>query len=150
MQAPLQRTIARWRWLAIMPLVCCLSCSSSESLNPVQGKVLYKDEPLKGVLITFHPKAGADMNTVLPLGLTGEDGSFTVSTGETEGAPVGEYIITFICSEEVPPPKGQRMSLTMGPVFEDRFRGAYAEKSGSKLQIEIKSGPNQLEPFRLK
>src|SRR5207245_3238340 len=68
-------------------------------LHPVQGKVFYKDQPLGGVLVTFHPKGASDIRTVRPVGLTREDGTFTLTTGQQEGAPAGEYVATFICSE---------------------------------------------------
>lgn len=149
MRAHLNRFESRWRWLAVLPLACCLSCSSS-NLNSVQGKVLYNDQPLKGVLVSFHPKAGADLNTKVPQGYTGEDGTFTVTTGDAAGAAAGEYLITFICSEDVPPPKGKPMSMGMGTESVDKFKGRYADKSALKVEVEIKPGLNQLEAFHLK
>ncbi|MFL5242942.1 MAG: hypothetical protein ACJ8FY_12605 [Gemmataceae bacterium] len=124
----------------------CLSCSSSEGLNQVHGKVLYKNQPLQGVVLTFHPN-GADINTVLPVGLTKEDGTFTVTTGQSEGAPAGEYIITAIC----PQPTGKaRKGMTMERSdSEDRFKGAYAREATSTIKVEIKKDKNELEPINL-
>jgi hypothetical protein len=137
-----------WRWLAVLPALFCVSCSGNNGLNPVQGTVLYKGEPRKGVLVSFHPEV-EDINFVRPTGLTKEDGTFTLTTGDEPGAPAGKYILTFICSEEVERPKGKAMTMVMGPEYEDSFKGAYAEKSASKFHIEVKAGPNQLEPFKL-
>jgi hypothetical protein len=128
--------------------VFCLACSGGGArLNPVHGKVLYKNQPLKGALVTFHPKGANDVTTVRPVGLTGEDGTFTVTTGQKEGAPAGEYVVTLICSEEVAP-KGGRMS-TKGPETQDRFHGTYANRETSKFKVDVKAGVNQLEPFDL-
>src|SRR5262249_10851529 len=94
---------ARWPLLAMLLGLCSLACSGSDGLNPVLGKVLYKDQPVKGLLVTFHPKGKADLTTHLPVGLTKEDGTFTLTTGQKEGAPAGEYVVTVIWSEEVAP-----------------------------------------------
>jgi hypothetical protein len=140
----------RWRWLFLLPALGCLACSGGGGLNPVQGTVLYKDQPLKSAVVTFHPKGGADMKTVLPVGLTREDGTFTVTTGSKEGAPAGEYDVTLICSEEVSPKSKKAISTEALPETRDRFQGAYANPATSKLHVEIKKGVNQLEPFQLK
>jgi hypothetical protein len=139
----------RWQWAALLPLCCCLACSKGPALNPVQGKVLYKDQPLKGVVVTFHPKQGADMHTILPVGLTGEDGKFTLSTGQDAGAAAGEYLVTFTCPVDVLP-KGAPMTMGMNVDSEDMFKGAYAKSTDSKFVVDVKSGTNQLEAFSLK
>ena len=144
----LSSSVARWL-LALLVGLGCLSCSGNAGPNPVQGKVLYKDQPLKGVLVTFHPKAGADLTTHLPVGLTKDDGTFTLTTGQNEGAPAGEYVVTFLCSEEVET-KGKKALSTAPPETQDRFQGAYANRATSTFLVEIKKGANQLEPFRLK
>ena len=139
----------RWPLVALLVGPWCLSCSSgSAGLNPVQGKVLHKDQPIKGVLVSFHPKA-ADLTTHLPVGLTREDGTFVLTTGPTEGAPAGEYVVTFLCPEEVEA-KGKKALSTAAPETQDRFRGAYADRATSTFRVEVKKGANQLEPFRLK
>jgi hypothetical protein len=135
------------RWLVLWPALFCLACSGGGArFNPVQGKVLYKNQPLKGALVTFHPKGANDITTVRPVGLTGEDGTFTVSTGEKDGAPAGEYVVTLICSEEVKPKKPFAMEM---PEARDRFHGTYANRETSKFKVEIKKGVNQLEPLNL-
>jgi hypothetical protein len=130
--------------------VCCASCSGSAGLNPVKGKVLYKDQPLKGAVVTFHPKGVTDLHTVRPVGLTDEDGVFTLTTGQDEGAAAGEYVVTFICSEELSPKLGKGEISTAPPQTRDRFQGAYSNAEKSTFRVEIKKGSNQLEPFNLK
>jgi hypothetical protein len=151
MQVRSSSSPARWRWLALAPALCCLSCSGSGGgLQPVQGTVLYKDQPLKGAVVTFHPKAAKNEVTIVrPVGRTEEDGTFTLTTGQKEGAPTGEYIVTVICPELVPS-GGKGVISTAPPETQDRFQGAYANQATSGLKVVIKGGVNQLEPFRLK
>jgi len=142
-----------WRFMFLIPVVCCVSCSSGTSYNPVHGKVLYKNEPIGGVVVTFHPK-GKEKLPELPKGVTDEDGSFSVNTGKGEGAPAGEYVVTFYCPEKVEekagkkaPPKGMAIKKFE---LEDRFKGAYASEVKSNFNVSIKPGKNPLEPFNLK
>ncbi len=125
-----------------------LSCSSSSSLHPVRGKVLHNGQPLAKAMVTFHPKQGADLQTLPPTGLTNDDGTFTLSTGDKAGAPAGEYIVTIICSEEVAPKKGE--ISTGPPETQDKLNGVYANRDSSKIVVTVKPGDNQLEPFDLK
>jgi hypothetical protein len=127
-----------------------LSCSSGSGLNPVQGKVLYKDQPLKGALVTFHPKGQNDVKTIRPVGFTNDDGTFTVVTGKDEGAPAGEYIVTFVCSEQVGSKEGKKVISSAPPETQDKLQGIYANRETSTFKVEIKNGPNQLQPFNLK
>ncbi|HXG10539.1 MAG TPA: hypothetical protein VNK04_12325 [Gemmataceae bacterium] len=138
-----------WRWVVLLSALGSLSCAGGNKLNPVKGQVFYKGQPLKGALVTFHPKGAVDeVSVVRPTGLTKEDGSFTLTTGNQEGAPAGEYIVTLICPEEVTPKR--RTISTEAPDSRDRFQGAYADRTTSRLTAQIKPGPNQLEPFHLK
>ncbi len=126
-----------------------LSCSSSgETYHPVQGKVIYKDEPLGGALVTFHPQGKTDLKTMVSTGLTHDDGTFTVETGGKPGMPAGNYIVTIICSETV---KSKPGVITTGPPdTKDKLGGLYADKDKSTIKVTIKAGENQLEPFHLK
>jgi hypothetical protein len=140
----------RWRWLALVPALCCVSCSSSgDELNPVRGTVLYKNQPLNSAVVTFHLTGADPITNVPPVGLTKEDGTFTVTTGQREGAPAGKYVVTIISPEEVAP-KGRKVISTEAPDTKDRFQRAYANQATSTLKVEIKNGANQLEPFHLK
>jgi len=129
---------------------CGLACSGSGSLNPVTGKVIYKDQPLAGALVTFHLKGSKDIKAVPPTALTKDDGSFTVKTGPSEGAPAGEYIVTIICSAPVNKKTSKKITLGADEETADVLQGAYADADKSKLLVTIKSGPNQLDPFDLK
>jgi hypothetical protein len=139
-----------WRWLALLPALGCLACSGNgEALNPVRGKVTYKNQPARGVLVTFHPEGGDKVTAVRPTGTTGEDGTFTLTSGSKEGAPAGSYVVTFVWPEEVKAKSSKGKISLEPPDSRDRLQGAYANLAKG-LKIQIKSGPNQLEPFDLK
>lgn len=135
--------------LIAVALFSGLSCSESGStLHPVQGKVLLNNSPLAGALVTLHPKDGADIRTIPSTGLSKEDGTFTIMTGDKAGAPAGTYVVTIICSEVV---KGKEGVISTGPPeTQDRLKGAYADRAKSTITVEVKKGNNQLEPFDLK
>jgi hypothetical protein len=151
MQVHSPPSLPRWLWLGCFLALCGVSCSSNKSaLNPVQGKVLYKDKPIAGALVTFHPKGDNNIKTIRPVGLTKEDGTFTLTTGSDEGALPGEYVVTFICSEPVGGSNATKKIISSAPPeTQDRFQGAYSNAETSKFNVVLKAGPNQLEPFKL-
>src|SRR5437773_1396704 len=141
MQTHFYRVLRNWRWLALFVACCGLSCTHDSGLHPVQGKVFYKDQPLGGVLVTFHPKGASDIHTVRPVGLTREDGTFTLTTGQQEGAPAGEYVVTFLCSETVVP-KGGAKVISSAP------RGRNARTTSSRSAWPATTITTSGSPFR--
>lgn len=123
-----------------------LGCNKPEGLNPVQGKVIYQGKPLAGALVSFHPDAAMRDPAI---GLTKDDGVFSLTTGEINGADAGKYTVTIMCQV---PTKDQPKGMSFGgtPETEDLLKGDYANKSKSQITIDIKDGPNQLQPFDLK
>jgi hypothetical protein len=140
----------RWRWLALLPALGCLACSGGERLNSVQGKVLHKNKPAAGILVTFHPTGANQITAVRPVGTTGEDGTFTLTTGTKDGALAGSYVVTLVWPKEMAPRKKEK-----GPISRersetrDRLDGAYANPKKSAFKVQIKEGINQLDPFQL-
>jgi hypothetical protein len=133
----------------ILSALALPSCSGSGSLQAVHGKVLYKDEPIKGAVVFFHPQGSTDVNAQHPSGVTGQDGTFTLMTGNKNGAPVGDYVVTVVWNEEVEAPKKIVMNPDDVPAPKDRLGGRYANQASSKLTAKVKSGNNVLEPFKL-
>lgn len=140
------------RWWALCLPLAGIACSGATGLNPVEGKVLYKKGPVKGAAVTFHPKAGDPIKAIRPTGFTKDDGTFTLTTGDREGAPAGEYVVTFTWPKEVPVKAKKPVGTDWGgpPDAPDYFGGAYADLNTSAFKVEIKAGPNKLEPFVLK
>jgi hypothetical protein len=46
--------------------------------------------------------------------------------------------------------KDKGMSFGGEPETEDKLKGVYANRETSQIKIEVKEGPNQLEPIELK
>jgi hypothetical protein len=131
-----------------LPALGCVSCSGGGGFVPTQGTVIYKDAPLKGAVVTFHPKGVDDVTALRPTGLTKDDGTFSLTTGKAEGAPPGQYVVTITCPE-LPAQKDGPVINTAAPEPQDRLRGAYSDRASSKIEIEIKKGVNRLDPFKL-
>ena len=85
------------------------SCSSKEKLElfPVRGKVLVKDKAAGSVFLMFLPSDENDKKAARPLGLTLDDGTFTLVTNEEEGAPAGDYLVVMQWLQN-PPPGGRK------------------------------------------
>ena len=138
------------RWVALFLIILCVSCAKNAPLNPVEGKVLYKGKEANGAVVTFHPKGGDPITAIRPVGLTGEDGTFKLTTGLSAGAPAGEYTVTLIWPKEVgtakknKEPDFNRVTETF-----DFLGGTYADAGTSKIKVEIKRGETKLEPFKL-
>jgi hypothetical protein len=136
------------RWLVLAAALACPACSGG--LNTVRGKVLYKGEPIKGAVVAFHPKNDDSAAAFRPTGFTDENGVFTLSTQKDSGAPAGEYRVTVIWLDEPAEPVGSAVSLSQGiPDRPDRLKGRYADPAKSGLTAVIRSGANELEPFKL-
>ena len=138
-----------WRWLVLAPALFCLSCSGGPKLNQVKGQVLYKNNPIRGAVVTFHLKGSDPLKAIPSSGMTQEDGTFTLTTGQKEGAPAGEYVVTVIWPKENTPKEGKILNGPP-PDVPNQLPAAYADRDKSKLTAEIKNGENQLQPFSLK
>lgn len=125
------------------------SCSSSDALHPVSGKVLVNEKPAAGAFLVFHRDGATIHNT--PSTATAEaDGSFVVSTGDKKGMTAGKYSVTVIWPEPKKLSQGELMmggNPNDGP---DRLKGAYDTPQKTSIHVEIGSGTNELAPFNLK
>ena len=133
-------------------LLAAGACSSAgPKLNPVTGKVLHNGQPAAGAIVTFHPEDSAGLETVTSTGVTGDDGTFTLSTGPDKGAKEGKYIVTVMYPDPKKKPTEKQM-MTGATVLDapDVFGGKYMSREKSQLKAEVKPGENKLEPFDLK
>src|SRR4051794_13109849 len=129
-------------------LLACAACSGG--LNSVTGKVTHKGEGVKGAVLVLVP-TDPRTNPERPSGVTGEDGSFSLTTGNKQGAPAGDYQVTITWNEYVTK-KGKPAKLSMqgdDEEIRDRLKGRYADPAKSKLSATIKNGSNTLPPFDL-
>ncbi len=128
-----------------------LSCSSKPKydLVPVHGKVLYKDQPAGGVLLMFLPPNEADTTSARPLATTEPDGTYTLVTGDDDGAPVGDYVVILQWLKQPADSKNANNgSMVMGGEPVDALKGKYIDrKKGFKVKVE--KGKPELETFKL-
>jgi hypothetical protein len=112
----------------------------------VQGKVVHKGQPVGGAKVVFHPATeGSAIDW--PAAITEVDGTFVLKTGDRTGAAEGSYKVAVSCME---PSTQKGEGMAMGAIEEiDRFKGAYSDPAKSKFSVDVKPGPNQLEPFVL-
>ena len=139
----LLNSIRSWHVLAVAVALLLPSCSGG--LSTVRGKVLYDGKPIKNAVVTFHPKSG-DNTAMRPTGNTDENGVFTLGTQNATGAPAGEYRVTIRWLDEDPNAPRKLEGIAERP---DRLKGRYADPEQSKFIVTIKSGTNELEPFKL-
>lgn len=124
--------------LAAIVLPAC--GGGAPKLYPVQGKVLYLEQPAEGAIVVFQPvNSGPD--SFMPSGMVGPDGTFSLRTHpHGEGAPAGEYVVLVTWL----PPNAREQENP-----KNKLPGRYSSVAESPLRVTVKPGPNELEPFRL-
>jgi hypothetical protein len=139
-----------WAWSFALPCVIAFGCNTRTAFYPVEGSVRHHGKAVSGVVVTFHPKDGDPITAVRPVGFTGADGKFNLTTGQDKGAPAGEYAVTFLWPKEVVKeknPKEFKMNMTVETY--DGFEGAYTNAQTTNFKAEVKRGETKLEPFLL-
>src|SRR5215510_11437286 len=69
--------------------------STEPVLYAVEGNVRMNGEPAANLNVAFHPLDG-DKNRFCPVGRTDDKGTFRLTTRSgADGAPAGEYSVTF-------------------------------------------------------
>ena len=135
--------------LAIVCLVCAVGCGDGKMKRyPITGTVNVDGKPAAGVQLLFAPVDGTpEFQRVRPMGLTGEDGKFTLNTfGDGDGVPAGQYkvLITW-------PSKSKGVSRDGVPEMgADQFKGRYNNLEKSEFTITVDSSTSELPPFELK
>jgi hypothetical protein len=118
-------------------------CSNNHGTAGVSGTVLYKNQPVDGAMIVFHPKG--DVGAKPAQGKSGSGGRFAVSTyfGPDEqpgGALPGEYSVTVTKIDE---PKGA-FDPHKDPPPKNHLPSKYGTPQASPLTVTIKPGSNRV------
>ena len=133
------------RFLVVAGLVVSLaSCGRGDrkAIYPVHGKVLFQGKAAEGAQVTLVP-LDDDANMPRPGAQVKRNGSFRLSTyASYDDAPAGSYAVTIVYRS----PEKKVDGENAGP---DLLRGMYGDARTTPLRIEIKEGPNELEPFNL-
>ena len=131
--------------LAALGIAGCSRNIKPPSTVPVSGTVLLKGKPAAGIRVKFHPQFDIGKVKYVPVGETGSDGRFTLSTGAPgNGAPPGNYAVTF----EKPEIESARKSNYLETEI-DAFLGRYGDPEDSAWIVTVERGENSLEPFEL-
>jgi hypothetical protein len=110
----------------------------------VTGVVTVDGEPGLGVLVHLEPVGGIDVsNPTISEGEANEEGIFQISTyGGNDGAPPGEYVLTF-----------KRFDRTVirfgGGDPKDMFAGKFADPKTSQYKVEVGKEPVNLGTIEL-
>ena len=143
----------RYGFISVALALASVSCSGKARpvVYPVKGKVLVKDQPAAGVVLTFF-QVPSDPAAICPVAKSDADGTFVVMTDDQDGAPAGEYMVTAIWLQEKEVPnakKGEAVSMRMAGDPSDKLGGKYSDRRNG-VKVTIKAGPNELEPIKLK
>jgi hypothetical protein len=106
-------------------------------VHPVTGTVYYRSQPVFGATVCFQPIG--DDKRPRPLGRTGKEGSFQLSTYlANDGAPEGEYLVLIVW----PGKEGDDDE-------KDLLGGRYAKPENSPWRITVRPGENRIDPFQI-
>ncbi len=153
MQGSLLRRSRRRRPGCLLLSVVCLitGCFTAPSNpgpppHPVQGRVLFQGQPAAGFAVAFHPINEWEGAQFSPSAVTDANGEFQLrSYREGDGAPVGQYKVTFAWPHEVPNPDPDD-----GPTVVDRLQGVFNDPENSQFTVTVTEGINTVGPFELK
>lgn len=131
--------MSRFLLLIIVPvLVGCTRTEYPNNTYPVSGRVQTSDgTPASDVRVTLHSSTLiAEGDPFRPSGITGDDGTFQLTTYETDdGAPAGSYAMTFRWA------KPQKTLLD--PIPKDRLRNQFARPTEKSLTCDIIESESQ-------
>jgi hypothetical protein len=146
MPGPTHRACRAAAALALAALtVTVTACSDGrKKVYPVRGVIRVDGKPAAECIIMFHPPAIEDPKRVMPFGQADADGKFAIcSYVSGDGAPEGEYIVTFEWRER----SGLMKQNFDGP---DRLKGKYSDPKKSEFRVKVEKQPMDLPPFELK
>lgn len=118
--------------------------NSGPTRHPVQGKVLYENQPLAEAMVVFHPLFAPEDKLPQPIAHTDAEGRFVLTTLKSgDGAPEGEYAITveFRDARQI----GEEMVRDGRNLLPPR----YGNPRDSQLHYKVVPGPNTVPEIKL-
>ena len=114
---------------------------------PVHGKVTYQGKPAAGFQVVFNPATPPQTGPVFaPSAIIDADGEYQLRSYEPgDGAPAGDYVVTFTWQQDVPGPDPGD-----APKRIDRLKGRFGDARKSTFKVTVHEGENDLPPFNLK
>ena len=116
-------------FIAMLGFVATTGCDSGgPAIAKVTGKVTLKGAPIKGATVQFHPEKGP-----MAVGMTDDQGNFTLTTNGRPGAPLGMNNVAI----SKPAPSATGNSMPANPKPEDMAKmAAQMSQSGSLKRTE--------------
>jgi hypothetical protein len=110
---------------------------------PSSGRVTLDGQPLAGATVTFHPADGKKTSPRAS-GLTGDDGTFVLSTyGKADGAPIGEYVVTIALEKKGAGPDDRpKLPRNLIPA-------TYSDPAKSPLRVRVEDKKQMTFDFAL-
>ncbi len=136
-------------FFATVSVVCVTVCAGcgSNGLYPVSGKVLCNGEPAVGATVTFLRKDATNrFEDLIPQGVVGQDGTFSLAGPTGPGAAPGEYVVLVEWKEGA----GKALGRSPGLNAPDRLQHRYLDPNNPLLTATVEPKPNQLAPFEVK
>jgi hypothetical protein len=113
-------------------------------VHPVEGKVLFNDQPCAEAEVVFHPLDGQLERGRRPQATTDANGRFVITTNIAgDGAVAKEYAITVELRDKIM--RGEDM-VRDGP---NLLPARYAKPETSKLRYRVVEGINQVPVLKL-
>jgi hypothetical protein len=127
--------------VACLVLLLAVGCGKSENdqlpVFLVRGTALYNGKPMTGASVVLVPATYDPKLRMPPFGVVGADGAFVITSYEKgDGAPVGEYKITFTWPDGAEEPT-------------DLLNGRLSDPKKPSGVITINEGDNTLPAIEL-
>jgi hypothetical protein len=118
-------------------LATAAGCSPKLGLEtaPVSGKVTYKGKPLPNGTVMFVPGEGP-----AAYGEIGKDGAYRLSTGNIDGAVLGNHKVSITALQNV----GEALPEQRSPTPSSLLPAKYLNHENSGLTAEVKRGKNEV------
>jgi hypothetical protein len=161
MMQPLTRKLFLPAAIALLAAGC-----SGEGVSTVKGTVFYNGEPLAGADLEFKPES--DLTLGAFGGQTDSEGRFEIKLGKGTGqnAKPGRYVVLITKGKTIglPPPDAamneeERVKALMaagpggpgtrGSAATGILPARYSSSATTPFKVEISSGANDLNPFRM-
>ena len=128
----MSRALRAWIGLVLLALA---GCGGEDKLAPVQGRVLYRGQPLDGGTIVFTPDADRGNAGPLAMAEIKADGRYVLSTGGKPGAVPGWHRVTVA-------PRSQSQQAGTPQLFNLPRHFSHAEHSGQCHEVKAGMGNN--------